>query len=69
MVRVCFLDTSALVKKYMTEVGSAWVSDSLKIHSALTVNGQKNYFFVSADNRLIDVAQLEGLNVENPNLK
>ena len=27
MVRVCFLDTSALVKKYMTEVGSAWVSD------------------------------------------
>jgi len=25
MVKVCFLDTSALVKRYITEIGSKWI--------------------------------------------
>lgn len=152
MVNAYFLDTSALVKKYMTETGSTWVealtdpeSDNkiilarvtwvetlsafsrlqreskidanllaqtvqvfktdwaaqyqiveveksdferagdlvqkhplraydsiqlacaLKIYSAFAQTAPNTFTFVSADGRLINAAQVEGLNVENPN--
>ncbi len=152
MVNAYFLDTSALVKKYMTESGSTWIetltdseSDNqiilarvtwvetlsafsrlrrenkidpdlltqtiqvfrtdwkrqyqvaeveksdfekagdlvnkhplraydsiqlacaLKIYSAFAQTAPNTYTFVSADNRLINAAQAEGLNIENPN--
>ncbi len=58
MVNAYFLDTSALVKKYMTESGSTWIE---------ILTDPETYTFVSADNRLINAAQAEGLNIENPN--
>lgn len=152
MVTAYFLDTSAVVKKYMTEIGSTWIESltdsesdnhiilarvtwvetlsafsrlrreskidptllaqsiqvfktdwetqyqiveveksdietagdlvqeyplraydsiqlacTLKIYSTFAKTAPKTFTFVSADDRLLNAAQAEGLNIENPN--
>jgi len=57
VVSVYFLDSSALVKRYVLQVLPAFAS-------AKTVS----FAFLSGDDRLIAAAQAEGLNAENPNL-
>lgn len=50
---IFFLDTSALVKRYVTEIGSDWIYVPI---------------FVSADTELLHIAQETGLSVENPGI-
>jgi predicted nucleic acid-binding protein len=54
VVNAYFLDSSALVKRYVAETGTAWVQ-------ALSLT------FVAADDRLITIAQAEGLQTDNSN--
>lgn len=62
MTTAYFLDTSALIKRYVYEIGSA-----LKIRTALVGFEAVSYTFVSADNRLLEVARSIDLSVINPN--
>lgn len=52
-------DASAVVKRYVDEVGSAWVR-------RIADDTQSNVIGV-ADDRLVQAAVTEGLAVENPN--
>jgi len=40
---------------------------ALKIHSAFAQTAPQAFTFASADDRLINAAQAEGMQVENPN--
>lgn len=58
---VYFLDSSALIKCYVTEIGSGWLQ-SLSMPAATAVT----YTFVAADTRLLRAADAEGLYTDNP---
>jgi predicted nucleic acid-binding protein len=83
-VSLYFLDSSALVKRYVTETGSAWIKalvtrhplrayDAVQLASALRVQSElvrtraPALTFLSADDRLVAIAQAEGLLTDNPN--
>jgi hypothetical protein len=73
---IYFLDTSAIVKRYITEPGQARVLSLcdavqlacvLALHEYALVNQAPLPIFVCADVGLLDVAGVEGMQVENPN--
>lgn len=55
MVNAYFLDSSALVKRYVPETGTAWIQ-------AIATP-----VFLTADDRLLTIAQTAGLLTDNPN--
>jgi len=61
-----FFDTSALVKHYLREVGSAWVDALIDVHLECQVVGLPTTL-VSADVELNADALAEGLIVDDPN--
>jgi predicted nucleic acid-binding protein len=75
-----YLDTSALVKRYVTETGSSWtialchlpagntIATARITNNVLTQAQLSTPVFVAADDNLLKAAQAEGLNIENPNL-
>jgi hypothetical protein len=70
-----FFDTSALVKRYVTEPGSGWVIEhcrllacALETRNKLSALEIPALTFVSADTELLSMAYTEGLSIENPNL-
>ena len=98
MVSTVYFDTSALVKRYIAEVGSDWVRalldvqspivftarqmanlhplrayDAVQLATAWSLNqdlvndGESPLTFICADDRLLAVAQAEGLHTDNPN--
>ena len=64
MVSGYFLDSSALVKRYVAETGTAWVQSIPTPHT-------RNKLIIACitwvDDRLIAIAQAEGLLTDNPN--
>jgi len=57
-----------LVKKYpLRAYDSIQLASALKLNSVFLITTPSAYHFVSADKRLIDVAQKEGLETINPN--
>jgi predicted nucleic acid-binding protein len=58
---IYFLDSSALVKRYVSETGSPWVIQQLD--PVL----QHDAFIAAIANELNAAAALEGLTIENPN--
>ena len=57
-----------LVKKYpLRAYDSIQLASALKLNSVFLITTPSAYQFVSADKRLIDVAQKEGLETINPN--
>jgi uncharacterized protein len=108
MVNHYFLDTSALAKRYIPEIGTSWINRItsptennilllsqltwVELQSAISRRQRENiltpeqsqilstnvqthwhnsatnpFTFVSADDRLLTIAQLEGLTTCNPN--
>ncbi len=74
-----YLDTSALVKYYVSETGSGWVRAliratpqpllvALETKRSLVSHGRAPLVFLSADDRLNHAVSAEGLAVDNPNL-
>ena len=69
-----FFDSSGLVKRYIAEVGSAWVQSlcapdaKLHLHHIRRELDLPPLIFVSADESLNAVAEAEGLHAENPNV-
>lgn len=77
-----YFDTSALVKRYVAEVGSTWVRSTIarrsghvsyasvlaqpEAISALQQNALPAPLFVAADNILLAAAAAEGFVVDNP---
>ena len=59
-MRPYYLDTSALIKRYVAETGSRWPTLA---EAALPMP-----IFLSADDRLLTVALAEGLPADNPGL-
>ena len=55
-----FLDTSALIKHYVDEVGSPWLE--------ATDANLASPIFVCADKGLLAAAEAAGMQVDNPNL-
>lgn len=75
MVAAYYLDTSALVKQYVDETGSAWIRDlvaavhlasALAMHRPLVQADQPGLTFLCADDRLLDAAKTQGLTVDHP---
>jgi predicted nucleic acid-binding protein len=71
-VSVYYLDSSALVKRYVTETGSAWLRTLVaaaaeQIQTDLVRAQGPTVVFLSADDRLLNVARAEGLSTDNPN--
>jgi hypothetical protein len=62
-----YVDSSALVKRYILETGSEWVLSLFDPRLNNTANSLPPVTFVSADNELNPAAASEGLIVENPN--
>lgn len=60
-----FLDSSAIIKRYVPEQGQSWIE--LRLREKALANQAPPPTFVCADNDLITIAAKEGLNVENPN--
>ncbi|MEK7324369.1 MAG: hypothetical protein AAB217_03820 [Chloroflexota bacterium] len=60
-----FLDSRALVKRYLTEAGSFWIP--LAANQTLLLAGLPTLTFVAADDDLLTAARQEGLQAENPN--
>jgi hypothetical protein len=58
-VDICFLDSSALIKRYVTEIGSAWLTNLIE-----PAGGPK---LICADLALNIAAVAEGLSVDDPN--
>jgi len=57
-----------LVRKHPLRAYDAiQLTSALKIHPAVTRTTRNTLTFLSADNRLIDIARIEGLHVDNPN--
>lgn len=56
-----YLDTSALVKRYVTERGTAWIVNLTDPSSG------HELAFLTADAEQLRVAQIEGLAGDNPN--
>lgn len=85
MVTAYFLDSSALLKRYIPETGTNWIQsltvnrhplrayDAVQLASALCILPEisqldtATFTFLTADNRLIAVAQAENLKSDNPN--
>jgi uncharacterized protein len=67
---VLFLDSSALVKRYITEraYDAVQLAAAQRIHVALRHEKAAPLIFVSADDKLVAAAQAEGFLAENPNL-
>ena len=72
-----FLDASALIKRYISEVGSCLVDRLLEDVDALLLQAAMDYttllqndghdlVFVSSDQRLLKAAQKEGLSTFDP---
>jgi predicted nucleic acid-binding protein len=74
-VTVYFFDSSGIVKRYLVETGTTWVSayDAVQLAAALTLNaelslvGASPLTLVSADGPLNTAAITEGLAVDDPN--
>ena len=75
---VYFIDSSALVKRYISETGSTWILNLFNpssnhevlvasITGVCIANNLPPIIFVSADNELNAAATSEGLTIENPN--
>ena len=75
-----FFDTSALVKRHVSEIGGAWVKslvslrayDAVQLAAALEVNrlqelaGLGPVMLISSDQALNDAATAEGFTVDDP---
>ena len=55
-----YADSSVLVKRHVQEHGTDWFQ-------AFQAAGLPSLIFLAADNRLVAVAQTEGLAADNPN--
>ena len=76
---VAYLDTSALVKHYITAARQLADRNPLRAYDAVQLatawllnqdlldSAQAPLTFISADDRLLDIAQSEGLLTANPN--
>ncbi len=66
-----YLDASALVKRYSSEIGSTWVEtqvDPAPGHSLVTAEfTMAEVAAAIADDDLLAAADAEGLSTENPN--
>ncbi len=66
---VFYLDTSALVKRYVAKAGSTWMTG---LCNPVTGNEMATELppptFIAADDDLLQAAQDEGLLTDNPNL-
>lgn len=73
-----YADSSALVKRHVTETGSAWFTalayptahmvSAVFARSGMQAAGASPLIFLSADGRLLIAAQAEGFVTDNPNL-
>ena len=59
-----YFDSSALVKRYLAEMGSAC---ALHLNRALLEDDLPPLILIAADEDLLKAAQAEGLETENPN--
>nr|VFJ63863.1 MAG: hypothetical protein BECKDK2373C_GA0170839_111210 [Candidatus Kentron sp. DK] len=63
-----FEKAGVLVQKHpLRAYDSIQLACALKIHAAFVQTARNTLTFLSADNRLISAARVEGLDVENPN--
>ena len=62
-----YLDSSALVKRYVREVGTDWLRALVDLHAHRRAAGLSDPRLVSADDELNAAAVAMGFVVENPN--
>jgi hypothetical protein len=74
VVAAYFLDSSALVKRYVAEIGTAWIrriteplASAQRIQPAFGRATTAVLTFLAADDGLLSVANAEGLLTDNPN--
>jgi predicted nucleic acid-binding protein len=60
-VTIYFLDSSAIVKRYVRELGSNWIRQIIN-YAQLS-----DPIFLTADKRLLAIAQSAGLPCDDPN--
>lgn len=64
-----YSDSSALVKRYVDEAGSAWFQARCNdVARTIATADLPPLIFVAADEELLRAAQSEGLETENPGL-
>jgi predicted nucleic acid-binding protein len=67
-----YADSSALVKRHVVETGSAWLAaladpSAQVVSDILISSASPACVFLTADDRLLNLAIAEGMSVDNPN--